>query len=104
MKSRTEKFRDRVDLERNVLKIINNAYPMTRLYGLSRKAINLWRVDAIQSTYSKDNIDQITQLLLSLSNTLNLEADTSRIVFDEREIQAEDIHEQIEHLASIIRC
>ncbi|MNG37114.1 hypothetical protein D3C84_1243610 [compost metagenome] len=75
---------------------------MTRLYGLSRKAINLWRVDSIKSTYSKDNIDQITQLLLSLSNTLNLEADTSRIVFDEREIQAEDIHEQIEHLASII--
>lgn len=102
MKSRTERFRDRVDIERNVLKIINNAYPMTRLYGLSRKAIHLWRVDAIQSTYCKDNIDNITQLLLSLSNTLNLEADTSRIVFDEKEIQTEEIHEKIKHLASII--
>lgn len=104
MKSRTERFRDRIDTERNLLNIVNDAYPMTRLHGLSRNSINLWRVDAVQSTYNKDDIDNITQQLLSLSSILNLEADTSRIVFDDKEIKDEDLHEKIKNLVSIIEA
>jgi hypothetical protein len=82
MISRSEMFRQRVRTEREVLSAINERYPTEKLHGLSQQSIISWR-ERNKEQDANGRLDLIFAELMRLSIGLRVDADTSRIVFDE---------------------
>lgn len=82
MNSRSEMFRQRVRTERKILSAINDRYPAEKLHGLSQQSIISWR-ERNKDHVEIGKLDLIVFELMRLSLGLRVDADTSRIVFDE---------------------
>ena len=90
-------FLDRVRVERQVLTLVNNAFPSTSLNGLTEIAISRW-------INKNESIPlEVSDLVLKISKRARLDVDASRDVF----IDGEDslpllTAEYIENLENII--
>lgn len=83
MTSRSERFRQRVQIERGILSEFSRSIPIPILHGLSRHAIESWKKKTNIENISTEASDAISELLLSLSEQLGIHADASKVVFSD---------------------
>lgn len=74
------RFASRVETERKVLRLVNCEYKMPSLNGLTNSAIESWRLANPSAN------DEIAEVLRSIAKKVQIEADASRDVFDEKEL------------------
>ncbi len=86
MEIRKRRFRQRVELERSVLQLVNDSdISSAPLNGLSHAAIAAWEGDST-SVGSNTNISELAKLLREISLRCQLDADCSRDVFEDDEL------------------
>lgn len=74
-------FLDRVRVERQVLTLVNNAFPSASLNGLTEVAISRW-------VNKNDSIPvEVSDLVLRISKRARLDVDASRDVFSAGELK-----------------
>lgn len=80
--NRTTRFEGRVELERDFLTRVNNAFGQTiPLAGMTRAAIESWATRA-NGSISDAKIESIKRILIEASTRAELLADNSRDVFE----------------------
>ncbi|WP_425251484.1 hypothetical protein ACPJXG_14620 [Janthinobacterium sp. NFX145] len=80
--SRSERFRNRVKIERETLSLINLKFQKNKLHGLGIDSINQWRDGFSSVSLEKSIIDSIAEQLKKISVKLKIIATSSRISFD----------------------
>jgi hypothetical protein len=90
---RRSRFEGRIDLERQFLTPVNAAFgEKAPLAGMTRDAIESWRLRAIQFA-STSKVDAVAALLLEASARGELLADNSRDVFEPEHRHGESLAE-----------
>ena len=102
MASRSERFRARVKLEREVLRHLNSEWKGPKLMGLSRDGISLWRTSNVAAGCEPDSVDNVARILTDIAIKLRIEADSSRTVFDEAVFET-SLEPELEQIRAIGR-
>lgn len=80
-------FKDRVDLERKVLRLVNSSrISPLELTGLSTPALDKWTETIFSQPELKHVATGIKSLMLEISERLRLNSDKSRDVFENDEL------------------
>jgi hypothetical protein len=89
-------FFERVQTERAVLRLVNNAFPKEKLHGITQPAIASWRTRSLTS--STNLSEQVEDILLSISARIDSLADQSHFVFTGEAFNASATTELIKEL------
>ncbi|MBU9341714.1 hypothetical protein FOC27_10330 [Burkholderia multivorans] len=85
--STKRRFRDRVEVEREVLSLVNrSAFAPTELCGLTVNAIETWAREAGNTGSSPQVVAELAGTLRELAERCRLNADQSRDVFDREDL------------------
>jgi hypothetical protein len=97
-------FFQRVETERIVLRIVNEAFPNALLHGITQSAVETWGRRVAQISDPKIlgcNGGEIIEILLAISARINSLADQSRVVFAGETSTPLATHELIDELKAI---
>lgn len=104
LKKRTNRFSQRVDIERQVISMINRSYgEITPLTGLTKKSYDSWAYK-ICGHVSEIKIQKINKVVSEIIYRVQLNCDASKDVFSEYPISNVDkpVDELIHQLANVI--
>jgi hypothetical protein len=101
---RRRRFRQRIEVERDVLSIVNNSLHWGRpLMGITDAAVNQWRSDLDLTSTLAEEANAIARTVLEIARRLSLNADDSRDVFEEGQLlPSSSVGELRAHLETII--
>ncbi|WP_413168946.1 hypothetical protein [Burkholderia latens] len=85
--STKRRFRDRVEIEREVLQLVNrSAFAPAELCGLTVNAIETWARESRNTGSPQQVVAELAETLRELAERCRLNADQSRDVFDEGDL------------------
>ncbi|WP_155637663.1 hypothetical protein [Burkholderia cepacia] len=85
--STKRRFRDRVEIEREVLNLVNrSAFAPVELCGLTVDGIEMWAREARNTGSSQQVVAELAGTLQELAERCRLNADQSRDVFEEEDL------------------
>src|SRR3989338_10525127 len=93
-----QRFVDRVETERKILRFVNGTCRQPSLNGLSKAAISAWAVANPYATKA------VVEILVGLARRVQIECDVSRDVFDDKEeVKLDSIDDYLAVLEQMLR-